>query len=71
MRRLLKSVIISGDLESITQMSTYMGTLQCSSQVVVLHINTKNFDRLVVKKNPRTQELFRDMTYKRVTDMVG
>ena len=48
-----------------------MGTLQCSSQVVVLHINTKNFDRLVVKKNPRTQELFRDMTYKRVTDMVG
>ncbi|XP_067942537.1 uncharacterized protein [Watersipora subatra] len=61
---------VFGDLESITQLPTYMGSLLCVSQVVVLHINSKNLDRLVVKKNPRTYEQFKDATFSRYTDML-
>ena len=60
-----------GDLESVTQLPTYMATLRCASQVVVLHINAKNLERLIVKKNPRSQDMLRDQAFSRYTDIVS
>lgn len=67
----LTSCLVAGDLEAVTQMSTYMGTLRCMSQVEVIQINSKNWDRLVVKKSPRTQEQLREHAFDRHTKLVG
>ena len=48
-----------------------MATLRCASQVVVLHINAKNLERLIVKKNPRSQDMLRDQAFSRYTDIVS
>jgi len=48
-----------------------MATLQCVTETVVLHINAKNYDRLVVKKNPKTHEQLRETTFTHYTDIVS
>ena len=48
--------MFSGDFEVLLEMDTYMQTALCTQKTEVLVLEMKHYERLLVKRNPRTIE---------------
>ncbi|XP_060592955.1 uncharacterized protein LOC132747561 isoform X3 [Ruditapes philippinarum] len=52
---------VLGDVEMLVNIDTYMQTVRCTSDTTCFVLDTKNFERLVSKKNnPQTMDLMRE-----------
>lgn len=52
---------VLGDLEILVNLGTYMQTVRCTSNTTCFVLDTKNFERLVGKKNnPQTMDIMRE-----------
>lgn len=51
--------IYAGDMEVFLELETYMQTAVCAQRTEVLVLELKHYERLLVKRNPRTIELMK------------
>ncbi|XP_064614145.1 uncharacterized protein LOC135477869 [Liolophura sinensis] len=52
---------VIGDAEVISKLDTYMQTVVCTSGTQVYILDMKNYERLVLKKNPATLQVIKDI----------
>lgn len=52
---------VIGDAEVISKLDTYMQTVVCTSSTQVYVLDMKNYERLVLKKNPATLQVIKDI----------
>nr|XP_022306331.1 uncharacterized protein LOC111112810 isoform X5 [Crassostrea virginica] len=51
---------VLGDIEILNNLSTYMHTVKCTANTEVFILDTKNYDRIVGKKNSSTLDIMRE-----------
>lgn len=51
---------VLGDIEILNNLSTYMHTVKCTANTEVFILDTKNYDRIVGKKNTTTLDIMRE-----------
>ena len=51
--------VLAGDIETLLELETYMQTAKCTQRTEVLVLEMKHFDRLLVKRNPRTIDVMK------------
>jgi CRP-like cAMP-binding protein len=52
--------IFPGDIEVLMELPTYMQTAVCTQKCEVLVLELKHFERLFVKRHPRTVDMMKD-----------
>ncbi|XP_035826837.1 uncharacterized protein LOC101855119 [Aplysia californica] len=64
---LARAVDTIGDLEMAMGLSTYSQTVECTEESIVYHLDQRNYDRLIEKRNPATLEMLRDIVHTKLT----
>ncbi|XP_076450264.1 uncharacterized protein LOC143286542 isoform X3 [Babylonia areolata] len=64
---LMGAVDTIGDLEMVLNLTTYSQTVICTEAATIYHLDQRNYDRLVEKKNPQTVDLMRDIVHTKLT----
>ena len=53
-------VYVLGDIEVLMELSSYMQTAVCTQRSEILVLELKHFERLFVKRHPRTVDMMKD-----------
>ncbi|XP_070200517.1 uncharacterized protein [Littorina saxatilis] len=64
---LMGAVDTIGDVEMVLGVSTYSQTVICTEAATVFHLDQRNYDRLVEKRNPQTVDFMRDIVHTKLT----
>ncbi|KAL8609573.1 hypothetical protein ACOMHN_000629 [Nucella lapillus] len=64
---LMGAVDTIGDLEMVLGLCSYSQTVVCTEAATIYHLDQRNYDRLVEKKNPQTVDLMRDIVHTKLT----
>lgn len=64
---LMGAVDTIGDLEMGMGLNSYSQTIVCTEEATIFHLDQKNYDRLVEKRNPQTVDIMRDIVHTKLT----
>ncbi|KAK7486690.1 hypothetical protein BaRGS_00022091 [Batillaria attramentaria] len=64
---LMGAVDTIGDLEMVMGLNSYSQTIICTEEATIFHLDQRNYDRLVEKKNPQTVDIMRDIVHTKLT----
>ncbi|GFO28020.1 CAMP-dependent protein kinase regulatory subunit [Plakobranchus ocellatus] len=61
------AIDVIGDLEVAMGLSSYSQTVVCMEESTIYHLDQRNYDRLIEKRNPAALELLRDIVHTKLT----
>ncbi|XP_059170872.1 uncharacterized protein LOC131952283 isoform X2 [Physella acuta] len=61
------AIDVIGDLEMAMGLMTYSQTVECTEESVIFHLDQRNYDRLIEKRNPGALEMLRDIVHTKLT----
>ncbi|RUS81041.1 hypothetical protein EGW08_011207 [Elysia chlorotica] len=61
------AIDVIGDLEMAMGLSSYSQTVVCTEEATIYHLDQRNYDRLIEKRNPAALELLRDIVHTKLT----
>ncbi|KAK3760373.1 hypothetical protein RRG08_029405 [Elysia crispata] len=61
------AIDVIGDLEMAMGLSSYSQTVVCTEESTIYHLDQRNYDRLIEKRNPAALELLRDIVHTKLT----
>ncbi|XP_055900490.1 uncharacterized protein LOC106079331 isoform X3 [Biomphalaria glabrata] len=61
------AIDVIGDLEMAMGLTTYSQTVECTEESIIFHLDQRNYDRLIEKRNPGALEMLRDIVHTKLT----
>ncbi|CAL1533253.1 unnamed protein product [Lymnaea stagnalis] len=61
------AIDVIGDLEMAVGLTTYSQTVECTEESIIFHLDQRNYDRLIEKRNPGAVEMLKDIVHTKLT----
>ncbi|CAG5121411.1 unnamed protein product, partial [Candidula unifasciata] len=61
------STDVIGDLEVAMGLNSYSQTVECTEESTIYHLDQRNYDRLIEKRNPQALEMLKDIVHTKLT----
>lgn len=59
--------LFAGDLEVAMGLNSYSQTVECTEESTIFHLDQRNYDRLIEKRNPQALEMLKDIVHTKLT----